>query len=250
MIILPAIDLKEGQCVRLFQGDMEQNTVYSSDPGAVADRWQSLGAKRLHVVDLNGAFAGKPVNESSIRAILKVLTIPMQLGGGIRDMSTIESCFEMGVQIAILGTVACRNPQLVKEACKQFPGRISVGIDARDGWVAVQGWAEVTDILAVDLAKQFEDAGVAEIIFTDIARDGAMVGPNIEATRNLAKSVSIPIILSGGISSLKDVEEVLQEFGPYPNGGQISGIITGKALYDGRLDFKEADGLARMATIG
>ena len=240
MMIIPAIDLKDGQCVRLFQGDMNQDTVYSDDPAAMAKRWQGLGAERLHVVDLNGAFAGRPVNADAIRSILKVLTIPMQLGGGIRQLQTIDACFDMGVQIAILGTIACKDPQFVYQACQRYPGRISVGIDARDGWVAVQGWAEVTDIRAVDLAKQFEDAGVAEIIFTDISRDGAMVGPNIEATRQLAESVSIPVILSGGISSLTDVQHVVPQSGPYVNGGRISAIITGKALYDGRLDFKEA----------
>ena len=240
MMIIPAIDLKDGHCVRLFQGDMAQNTVYSDDPAAMAERWQGLGAERLHVVDLNGAFAGKPVNDAAIRAILAVLTIPMQLGGGIRHLETIDRCFKMGIARVILGTVACQDPALVRQACLAYPGGISVGIDARDGWVAVQGWAEVTNIRALDLAKRFEDAGVAEIIFTDIARDGAMGGPNIEATRQLAESVTIPVILSGGISSLVDIENSVRHQGPFANGGRISGIITGKALYDGRLDFQEA----------
>ena len=246
MLIIPAIDLKDGQCVRLFQGDMNQDTVYSDDPAAMALRWQGLGAERLHVVDLNGAFAGTPVNASAIRAILEVLTIPMQLGGGIRQLATIDACFAMGIHIAILGTVACRDPQLVRDACQRYPGRISVGIDARDGWVAVQGWAEVTNIRAMDLAKRFEDVGVAEIIFTDISRDGALIGPNLDATRQLAESVTIPIILSGGISSLADIQQVWQNHGPFANGGRISGIITGKALYDGRLDFQEAVAAVRF----
>lgn len=240
MMIIPAIDLKDGQCVRLFQGDMEQDTVYSDDPAAMARHWQTLGAERLHVVDLNGAFAGTPVNAAAIKAILSVLDIPVQLGGGIRHLETMAACFEMGIQIAILGTVACQNPPLVQQACQHYPGRISVGIDARDGWVAVQGWAEMTHIRAVDLAKRFEGVGVAEIIFTDISRDGALRGPNIEATRHLAESVNIPIILSGGIASLADIQETRQHAGPFANGGRISGIITGKALYDGRLDFQEA----------
>ncbi len=240
MIIIPAIDLKDGKCVRLVQGDMNRDTVYSDDPAAMARHWQDLGAERLHMVDLNGAFAGQPVNAGAIRAILGALTIPAQLGGGIRNLATIEACFEMGLRTAILGTVACRDPQLVHEACRAFPGRISVGIDARGGMVAVEGWAEVTDIRALDLARRFEDAGVAEIIFTDIARDGALTGPNIAATRALAEAISIPVILSGGISRLEDVRETVANGGPFANGGRISGIITGKALYDGRLDFKEA----------
>lgn len=245
MIIIPAIDLKDGRCVRLVQGDMSRDTVYSDDPAAMARRWQELGAERLHLVDLNGAFAGKPVNAEAIRAILATLTIPAQLGGGIRNLETIEACFAMGLHTAILGTVACREPALVREACRVFPGRISVGIDARDGRVAVQGWAEVTDILAVDLARRFEDAGVAEIIFTDIARDGAMAGPNVAATRALAEAVAIPVILSGGISRLADVRETVRNAGPFANGGRIAGIITGKALYDGRMDFQEAVAAAR-----
>ncbi|MBF0371380.1 MAG: 1-(5-phosphoribosyl)-5-[(5-phosphoribosylamino)methylideneamino]imidazole-4-carboxamide isomerase [Magnetococcales bacterium] len=240
MIVIPAIDLKDGECVRLFQGDMNQDTVYSDDPGAMAGKWQGLGCERLHVVDLNGAFAGKPVNAEAIRSILAALDIPMQLGGGIRNLDTIETCLEMGIFRVILGTIACQDPSLVREACRLHPGRVSVGIDARDGKVAVQGWSEMTNIAAVDLARQFEDAGVAEIIFTDISRDGALSGPNIEATRSLAETVSIPIILSGGISSLEDIKASAKNAGPFANGGKISGAITGKALYDGRLDFQEA----------
>ncbi|MBF0460983.1 MAG: 1-(5-phosphoribosyl)-5-[(5-phosphoribosylamino)methylideneamino]imidazole-4-carboxamide isomerase [Magnetococcales bacterium] len=240
MMIIPAIDLKEGQCVRLFQGDMTQHTVYSDDPGAMALHWQTLGAQRLHVVDLNGAFAGQPVNAEAIAAIVAATTIPVQLGGGIRTLATIEACLAMGMQKVILGTVACREPELVRQACRLYPGHILVGIDARDGWVAVQGWAELTDMRAVELAQRFEAVGVTEIIFTDIARDGALRGPNLEATRALAEAVTIPIILSGGVSALADIQQVVQNPGPYANGGRISGIITGKALYDGRLDFKAA----------
>ncbi|MBF0446570.1 MAG: 1-(5-phosphoribosyl)-5-[(5-phosphoribosylamino)methylideneamino]imidazole-4-carboxamide isomerase [Magnetococcales bacterium] len=246
MILIPAIDLKDGNCVRLFQGDMEQDTLYSDDPAATASRWQGLGAERLHVVDLNGAFAGKQVNAQAIVAIVKALDIPMQLGGGIRSLATMEACFDLGIQICILGTIACRNPSLVQEACHLFPGRISVGIDARDGKVAVEGWAEVTDIDAFDLAKRFEDAGVAEIIFTDISRDGALTGPNIPATRKLAETVRTPIILSGGISSMADIEGALENAGPFANGGRISGAITGKAIYDGRIDFAKGVALTKQ----
>ncbi|MBF0610777.1 MAG: 1-(5-phosphoribosyl)-5-[(5-phosphoribosylamino)methylideneamino]imidazole-4-carboxamide isomerase [Magnetococcales bacterium] len=246
MIIIPAIDLKDGQCVRLFQGDMNQNTVYSNDPAATARQWQSLGAERLHVVDLNGAFAGHSVNQEAIQAILAVLTIPSQLGGGIRTLADVERWLTLGITTVILGTVACRNPELVVEACKNFPGRVSVGIDARDGKVAVQGWAEVTDILALDLAKRFEDVGVAEIIFTDISRDGALSGPNIGATRALAEAITTPVIASGGVSHMGDIENLLANCGPFANGGRIQGVITGKAIYDGRLDFAQAVTLSRQ----
>ncbi|MEO5346771.1 MAG: 1-(5-phosphoribosyl)-5-[(5-phosphoribosylamino)methylideneamino]imidazole-4-carboxamide isomerase [Magnetococcus sp. YQC-9] len=240
MILIPAIDLKNGQCVRLFQGEMQQATVYSDDPSAMARHWQSLGAQRLHVVDLNGAFAGEPVNGAAVRAILAALTIPVQLGGGIRTLETIEQWLETGIRTVILGTIACRDPQLVIEACRLHPGRISVGIDARDGRVAVEGWSATTQITALDLARRFEDAGVAEIIFTDISRDGALTGPNISATRAMAEAITIPVILSGGISSLKDIHQAREQGGPFPNGNRISGIITGKAIYDGRLDFQAA----------
>ncbi|MBF0211924.1 MAG: 1-(5-phosphoribosyl)-5-[(5-phosphoribosylamino)methylideneamino]imidazole-4-carboxamide isomerase [Magnetococcales bacterium] len=240
MILIPAIDLKNGQCVRLFQGEMQQATVYSDDPAAMARHWQNLGAKRLHVVDLNGAFAGEPVNEHAVRAILENLSIPVQLGGGIRTLETIRLWLEAGIHTVILGTIACRDPQLVKEACRLFPGRVSVGIDARDGFVAVEGWASTTTITALELARQFEDVGVAEIIFTDIARDGALSGPNIAATRALAEAITLPVILSGGVACLEDVQHAQANAGPFANGGRISGIITGKAIYDGRLDFQAA----------
>ncbi|MBF0628781.1 MAG: 1-(5-phosphoribosyl)-5-[(5-phosphoribosylamino)methylideneamino]imidazole-4-carboxamide isomerase [Magnetococcales bacterium] len=240
MILIPAIDLKNGHCVRLFQGAMDQATIYSDDPAAMARHWQSLGAKRLHVVDLNGAFTGEPVNGEAVRSILDALTIPVQLGGGIRTLETIRLWLDAGISTVILGTIACHDPQLVREACRLYPGRISVGIDARNGRVAVEGWAETTDITALDLARSFEDAGVAEIIFTDISRDGALSGPNIAATRELAETVTVPIILSGGISCMADIENAQAEEGPFPNGGRIAGIISGKALYDGRLDFQIA----------
>ncbi|MBF0588321.1 MAG: 1-(5-phosphoribosyl)-5-[(5-phosphoribosylamino)methylideneamino]imidazole-4-carboxamide isomerase [Magnetococcales bacterium] len=240
MIVIPAIDLKDGHCVRLFQGDMSKDTVYSDDPGAMAKKWQDLGAERLHMVDLNGAFAGEPVNADAIRAILEAVSIPVQLGGGLRNMETLEACFKIGLQTAILGTVAYRDPKFVGEACRAFPGHISVGIDARGGMVAVEGWAEATNIDALTLAQQFEDVGVAEVIFTDISRDGAMTGPNYDATRELAETISIPVILSGGISSLEDVKQAAANAGPFTNGNRISGAITGRALYDGSLDFSEA----------
>ncbi len=240
MILIPAIDLKNGQCVRLFQGEMEQATVYSFDPRAMAHHWQEQGAQRLHVVDLNGAFAGEPVNAETVRAILAVLTIPMQLGGGIRSLETVSFWITAGVRRVILGTAACRDPELVKTACRHYPGRIAVGIDARDGYVAVAGWSETTTIRALDLARRFEDAGVAEIIFTDISRDGALSGPNIAATRALAEAITIPVILSGGVSGFEDVRQAHANAGPFPNGGRISGVITGKAIYDGRLDFRTA----------
>lgn len=245
MIVIPAIDLQDGRCVRLFQGEMAAATVYSDDPGATARRWQALGAERLHVVDLNGAFAGRTVNEPALRAILAALTVPVQLGGGIRTLADVERTLALGVWRVILGTVAARAPDLVVEACRLWPGRVSVGIDARDGLVAVQGWAETTNLEAVALARRFEDAGVAEVIFTDIARDGALSGPNLAATRALAEQVSMPVILSGGIASLDDLRQALASCGPFANGGRISGAITGKAIYDGRIDFAAAVALTR-----
>ncbi|MBF0614782.1 MAG: 1-(5-phosphoribosyl)-5-[(5-phosphoribosylamino)methylideneamino]imidazole-4-carboxamide isomerase [Magnetococcales bacterium] len=241
MLLIPAIDLKNGQCVRLFQGEMEQATIYSDNPGAMAAHWQSLGAKRLHVVDLNGAFAGEPVNGQAVRTILAALTIPVQLGGGIRSLETIRMWLEAGIATVILGTIACRDPELVRTACRLYPGRISVGIDARNGRVAVEGWAETTDLSALELARRFEDAGVYEVIFTDISRDGALSGPNIAATRALAEAVNLPFILSGGISSMTDIQQARLHAGPFARGGRIAGIITGKAIYDGRLDFQAAN---------
>lgn len=245
MIVIPAIDLKEGRCVRLFQGDMRRDTVYSDDPGAMARRWQGEGAQRLHVVDLNGAFAGGRVNEGAVKAILDAITIPVQLGGGIRDLETIEACLLSGIFRVILGTVACRNPAMVHEACRLFPGRVTVGIDARNGKVAIEGWSEVTDRDAVSLAQRFEDAGVAEIIFTDISRDGALTGANLTATQALAQAISIPVILSGGVAGIADIQNAMANAGPFARGGSISGVITGKAIYDGRLDFRQAVRLTR-----
>lgn len=240
MIVIPAIDLKEGKCVRLEQGLMEKDTVFNDDPGAQARAWQDQGAELLHIVDLDGAFAGQPKNRAAIEAILKAITIPAQLGGGIRDIATIEAYLSLGLSRVIIGTAAQRNPELVRQACAKFPGRIVVGIDAKDGMVAVQGWAEVTNITAVELARKFEDCGVSAIIYTDISRDGMLQGPNLEATRALAEAVSIPIIASGGVSSLKDIENLMaiEEFG-------ISGVITGKAVYTGAIQLNEAIALTK-----
>ncbi|MBF0626398.1 MAG: 1-(5-phosphoribosyl)-5-[(5-phosphoribosylamino)methylideneamino]imidazole-4-carboxamide isomerase [Magnetococcales bacterium] len=245
MIVIPAIDLKNGQCVRLYQGAMDLDTVYSDDPGGTAAGWQEQGAERIHVVDLNGAFEGHPVNLEAIRLILDAVTVPIQLGGGIRSLATIEQYLDMGVRTVILGSVAARDPQLVREACRAFPGRVSVGIDARDNRVAVQGWAETTDLTVLELARRFEGVGVAEIIHTDISRDGALTGPNLTATRRLAEHITVPVILSGGVAGLDNIREALAHAGPFPNGGRISGVIIGKALYDGRIDFAEAVRLTR-----
>lgn len=233
MILYPAIDLKDGQCVRLLRGDMDKATVFGSDPGAQAKKFEDAGAEWLHVVDLNGAFEGKPVNAEAVESILKSVSMPVQLGGGIRSVAQVADWLERGLSRVILGTVAVKEPQVVIEACKAFPGQVAVGIDARDGFVAVEGWAEATETSAVDLAKQFEDAGVAAIIYTDINRDGAMQGPNVDSTRALAEAVSIPIIASGGVSSLKDLEELKAT-------GVIAGAISGRALYDGEIDLGEA----------
>ncbi|MBC8338680.1 MAG: 1-(5-phosphoribosyl)-5-[(5-phosphoribosylamino)methylideneamino]imidazole-4-carboxamide isomerase [Rhodospirillales bacterium] len=235
MILFPAIDLKDGQCVRLYQGDMDQATVFGDDPAAQARAFQDEGAAWLHVVDLNGAVSGHPVNEAAVTGILDVLDIPVQLGGGIRDRQTIDFWLERGVRRVILGTVAVRDPDLVRQACKDHPGRIAVGIDARDGLVAVEGWTEVSEITALDLARKFEDSGVAAIIYTDISRDGAMQGPNTEATVELAKTVSVPVIASGGVSSMADLE-ALKKAGD----GLLEGVISGRALYDGRIDLAGA----------
>jgi len=232
---IPAIDLKGGECVRLKQGRMDEATVYGSDPAAMALHWQSLGAKRLHVVDLDGAFAGKPANRAAISAICAALSIPVQLGGGLRDLTMIEGMLGLGVQRVILGSVAVSNPALVSEACRAFPGQVCVGIDAKGGMVAVHGWDKVTDVRAVDLAKRFEDDGVAAIIYTDIARDGMLSGPNIEETVSLARAVSIPVIVSGGIASIDD----LRACAAHRRNG-IAGAITGRAIYEGTLDFAAA----------
>ncbi|QOX78164.1 1-(5-phosphoribosyl)-5-[(5-phosphoribosylamino)methylideneamino]imidazole-4-carboxamide isomerase [Trichlorobacter lovleyi] len=240
MIVIPAIDLKEGNCVRLEQGEMNRDTVFSDNPAEQALKWQEAGAELLHLVDLDGAFAGIPKNKAAIEAIIKTITIPAQLGGGIRDIATIEAYLSLGLSRVIIGTAAQRNPELVIEACQKFPGRIVVGIDAKNGMVAVQGWAELTDISAVDLARKFEDCGVTAIIYTDISRDGMMGGPNLEATKALAEAISIPVIASGGISSLKDIENLMAI-----EASGVTGAITGKAIYTGAINLREAIDLTR-----
>ena len=233
MILYPAIDLKDGQAVRLVHGDMDRSTVFNDDPAAQARSFVEAGCEWLHLVDLNGAFAGEPVNAAPVEAILSACKVPAQLGGGIRDMATIERWLDKGLARVILGTVAVENPTLVREAARAFPHRVAVGIDARNGRVATKGWAEETDVQVTDLAKSFEDAGVAAIIYTDILRDGAMGGPNVAATAALARAVSIPIIASGGVSSLADLLALRDT-------GIISGAISGRALYDGAIDLGEA----------
>jgi phosphoribosylformimino-5-aminoimidazole carboxamide ribotide isomerase len=240
MIVIPAIDLKEGKCVRLEQGLMERDTVFCDHPANQAREWERQGAELLHIVDLDGAFAGKPANRDAIAAIVRAIKIPTQLGGGIRDIPTIEAYLALGIGRVILGTAAQRNPELVSEACRLFPGRIVVGIDAKNGLVAVQGWAELTGVTAVELAKKFEGFGVAAIVYTDISRDGMMQGPNIDATRDLASAVSIPVIASGGVSSLKDIENLLTI---EPAG--VTGVITGKAIYTGAIKLAEAIALTK-----
>ena len=235
MLLIPAIDLKDGQAVRLFKGEMDQATVFNDDPAAQAMEFVEAGCEWLHLVDLNGAFAGEPVNAAPVEAILERTKVPAQLGGGIRDMATIERWLSKGLARVILGTVAVENPALVREAAREFPGKVAVGIDARNGRVATKGWAEETDVMVTDLAKSFEDAGVAAIIYTDINRDGAMQGPNVDATAALARAVSIPVIASGGVSSLGDLEALRDT-------GVISGAISGRALYDGALDLGAALG--------
>jgi phosphoribosylformimino-5-aminoimidazole carboxamide ribotide isomerase len=231
MILFPAIDLKDGACVRLVQGDMAQATTFNRDPGAQARAFAEAGFRRLHVVDLNGAFAGRSVNGAAVDAILAATQVPVQLGGGIRDMAAIEAWLARGVARVILGTVAVNDPELVKQAARAFPGRVAVGIDARGGKVAVSGWAETTEMDATALARRFEDAGVAAIIYTDIERDGLLKGLNIAATLKLANSVRIPVIASGGLASLADIERLLA-----PDCAILEGAIAGRALYDGRLD--------------
>ena len=235
MNLYPAIDLKDGACVRLLRGDMDQATVFNDDPAAQARAFQAAGFTWLHLVDLNGAFAGQPVNGAAVEAIVGAVDIPCQLGGGIRDLATIGQWLEKGVSRVILGTLAVRDPDLVKQACRRFPGRVALGIDARDGRVAVEGWAEQSNIEAVDLARRFEDAGAAAIIYTDIDRDGAMQGVNVPATAALARAVSTPVIASGGVSSLDDLNALSAEAA-----AGIEGAIIGRALYDGRIDPKQA----------
>jgi phosphoribosylformimino-5-aminoimidazole carboxamide ribotide isomerase len=243
MILFPAIDLKDGQCVRLKHGEMASATVFNDAPGAQALKFEEQGFEWIHIVDLNGAFAGRPVNGAAVDAILAAVGIPVQLGGGIRDLATIEMWLGKGVRRVILGTAAVRDPGLVREACKRFPGRIAVGIDARDGRVAVAGWAEESNIVAAELAHRFEDAGVAAIIFTDIGRDGALGGLNLEATVALARATAIPVIASGGLASLADIEALLR-----PENSGLEGAITGRALYDGRIDPAKALALLNAAS--
>jgi len=241
LILFPAIDLKNGQCVRLVKGDMSRATIFNSDPADQASRFAKMGAEWLHLVDLNGAFAGRPVNAVAVEAILKSVKIPVQLGGGIRHLAQIEDWFARGIARVILGTAALKNPALVKEACRKFPGKIAIGIDAKDSKVAVEGWAETSDVTALDLARKFEDAGAAVLIFTDIDRDGLLQGVNVASTAQLARSVSVPVIASGGVSSLADLDALLQ-IAPTTRtyGGGIIGVISGRALYDGSLDLAAA----------
>jgi phosphoribosylformimino-5-aminoimidazole carboxamide ribotide isomerase len=231
MIFFPAIDLKGGQCVRLLRGDMNKATVFSDDAGAQGSVFASSGCEWIHVVDLNGAFEGRPVNGAAVRSILEAVNIPVQLGGGIRDMETIAYWQEAGVARVILGTAALRNPGLVQRACKEFPGQVAVGIDAQNGLVAVEGWAKVSEMSACDLALRYEDAGVAAIIYTDISRDGAMQGPNIEATKALAEAISTPVIVSGGVSSMADLKALKDA-----SQDTFEGVISGRAVYDGAID--------------
>jgi len=235
MILFPAIDLKDGNCVRLEQGEMDAATVFNDDPAAQARAFEDAGFSYLHMVDLNGAFEGKPVNGAAVDAILGAIKIPAQLGGGIRDLATIETWLTKGLSRVILGTVAVRDPDLVRSACREFPGRIAVGIDARDGFVAIEGWAETSEIEAGELAARFEDAGVSAIIYTDISRDGVLQGLNLEATTALASGTSIPVIASGGLASIDDIRNLVR-----PENAKLEGAIAGRALYDGRLDVDEA----------
>jgi len=235
MIFFPAIDLKDGQCVRLLRGEMDQATVFNDSPGAQAKAFVDEGCEWIHVVDLNGAFEGKPVNADAVDAILSQARVPLELGGGIRTMDTIEFWLDRGVRRVILGTIALRDPDFVIQACKHFPGHIAVGVDAKDGFVAVEGWAEVSDMPALDLAKKFEDVGVSAIIFTDIARDGLMQGPNIESTLDLARAISTPVIASGGVSSMRDLHQLKEK-----SDGVLEGVISGRAIYDGAINVREA----------
>jgi phosphoribosylformimino-5-aminoimidazole carboxamide ribotide isomerase len=242
VILFPAIDLKNGQCVRLEQGDMARATVFNLDPAAQAKSFAAQGFEYLHVVDLDGAFAGQPMNAAAVEAMLKAVAMPVQLGGGIRDLTTVEAWLTKGVTRVIIGTAAVRDPDLVKSAAKKFPCRVAVGLDARDGKVAVQGWAETSQVTALEIAQRFEDAGVAAIIFTDIARDGLLKGLNLDATLALADRISIPVIASGGLASIEDVKAILT-----PRAKKLAGAIAGRALYDGRLDPAAALALIRAA---
>lgn len=246
MLIIPAIDLKDGQCVRLKQGLMEQATVFSESPADQARHWLEQGARRLHLVDLDGAFAGKPKNQTAIKAILKEVgdKIPVQLGGGIRDLDTIERCLDAGLTYVIIGTAAVKNPGFLHDACTAFPGHIIVGLDAKDGKVAVDGWSKLTGHDVIDLGKKFEDYGVESIIYTDIGRDGMLSGINIDATVKLAQALRIPVIASGGLSSVDDVKQLCAV-----EGEGVVGTIAGRAIYDGSLDFKVAQETADKLTV-
>ena len=242
MILFPAIDLKEGLAVRLEQGDMARATIFHRDPAAQAQAFAQEGFEYLHVVDLDGAFAGKPVNAAAVERILEVVGIPVQLGGGVRDMATVEGWLGKGVDRVIIGTAAVRNPELVREAAKKFPRRVAVGLDARDGRVAVEGWAETSELTVLDIARRFEDAGVAAIVYTDVSRDGMLKGLNLDATIALANAISIPVVASGGLASIDDIKALLE-----PRARKLEGAIAGRALYDGRLDVAEALRLVREA---
>ena len=243
LTLYPAVDLKAGACVRLRRGEMDQATVYSDDPAAQARAWQDSGFTWLHVVDLDGAFAGRPVNADAVSAILAAVTVPVQLGGGIRDMAGIAHWLQAGIARVILGSAAARNPDLVREACREHPGRIAIGIDARGGFVAVQGWAETSTLTATELAMRLEDAGAAALIYTDIGRDGMLTGLNLDQTLDLASRVTTPVIASGGVGSLDDLAALKQAVAKAP--GTVSGVIVGRALYDGRV--RPAEALALMA---
>lgn len=243
MILFPAIDLKNGECVRLQQGDMARVTVFNTDPAAQARAFESQGFEYLHVVDLDGAFAGKPMNAQAVEGMLRSVTMPVQLGGGIRDLATLEAWLSKGIARVIIGTAAVRDPAFVKEAARKYQGRVAVGLDARDGNVAVEGWAETSQVTALEIARRFEDAGVAAIIFTDIARDGLLKGINWDATIALSESISIPVIASGGLGSIADIRMMLS-----PRAKKLEGAIAGRALYDGRVDPTEALSLIRNAT--
>ncbi len=242
MILFPAIDLKDGKCVRLKLGEMSEATVFNDDPAAQALIFEAQGFEYLHIVDLNGAFEGRPVNARAVEAILAAIRMPAQLGGGIRDMETIETWLAKGIRRVILGTIAVRNPDLVREACRKFPGRVAVGIDAKGGKVAVEGWAETSELTAIDLARRFEDAGVAAIIYTDIDRDGVLMGLNLGSTAELARAVQIPVIASGGLASMDDIRALVR-----PEYAMLEGAISGRALYDGRIDPAEALAVLRGA---
>ena len=242
MILFPAIDLKNGEAVRLEQGDMARATVFNRDPAAQARAFETQGFEYLHIVDLDGAFAGKPMNAAAVERILKDVKIPVQLGGGIRNTATVEAWLDKGVTRVIIGTAAVRDPPFVKQAARDYPGQVAVGLDARDGKVAVDGWAETSELSALDIARRFEDAGVAAIVYTDIARDGLLMGLNLDATIGLAETISIPVIASGGLASIADIKALLA-----PRAKKLAGAIAGRALYDGRLDAAEALKLMREA---